>query len=81
MKNVTRRTASNKILRDKAFNVAKNPKCDGYQRGLALIVCKFFDGDTADGAIKNENMSHSILFFDGQYLGCWSCRYAIRKQI
>ena len=38
-----RRTASKKILRDKAFNFAKNAKCDGCKRGLALIVYKFFD--------------------------------------
>ena len=31
-----RRTASDKILRDKAFNFAKNPKCDGCKRGLAF---------------------------------------------
>ena len=31
------------ILRDKAFNIAKNPKYDGYQRGLASMVYKFFD--------------------------------------
>ena len=41
-KNLTRRTASDKILRDKAFNVAKNPKYDGYQCRLALIVYAFF---------------------------------------
>ena len=29
-----RRTASHKVLPDKAFNIAKNPKYDGYQRGL-----------------------------------------------
>ena len=33
--NLTRRTASDKILRDKAFDIAKNLKYDGYQRGLA----------------------------------------------
>ena len=33
-KDFTRRIASDKILRDKAFNKAKNPKYDGYQRGL-----------------------------------------------
>ena len=33
-KNLTRRTASDKILRDKAFNIAKNPKYDGYQEVL-----------------------------------------------
>ena len=41
-KYLTRRTASDKILRDKAFNIAKNPKYDGYQRGLASIVFKIF---------------------------------------
>ena len=40
-KYLTRRTASDKILRDKAFNIAKNPKYDGYQRGLASMVYKF----------------------------------------
>ena len=42
-KDIKRRTASDKILRDKAFNVAKNPKYDGYERGLASRVYKFFD--------------------------------------
>ena len=42
-KDLARRTASDKILRDKAFNIAKNPKYDGYQRGLASMVYKFFD--------------------------------------
>ena len=42
-KDLTRRTASDKILRDKAFNIAKNPKYDGYQRGLVSVVCMFFD--------------------------------------
>ena len=37
-KDLNRRTASDKILRDKAFNIAKNPKYDGYQRGLASKV-------------------------------------------
>ena len=40
---IARRTASGKILRDKAFNIAKNPKYDGYQRGLASTVYTFFD--------------------------------------
>ena len=41
-KGIKRRTASHTILRDKAFNIAKNPKYDGYQRGLASMVYKFF---------------------------------------
>ena len=38
-----RRTIADKILRDKAFNIAKNPKYDQYQNGLASVVFKFFD--------------------------------------
>ena len=42
-KDLTRRTASDKILRDKTFNIAKNPKYDEHQGGLALTVYKFVD--------------------------------------
>ena len=38
---LTRRPDFDKILRDKAFNIANNPKYDGYQRGLAWMVYKF----------------------------------------
>ena len=41
--------ASEKILRDKAFNIAKNPKYDWYQRGLASMVYKFFDKESTVG--------------------------------
>ena len=40
---MTRRAASDKVLGDKAFNIAKNVGYDGYQKGLALMVCKLFD--------------------------------------
>ena len=40
-KDLKRRAASDKVLRDKAFNIAKHPKYDGYQRGLASMVYKF----------------------------------------
>ena len=39
---LARRTASNKVVRDKAFNIAKNPKYDWYQRGRASMVYNFF---------------------------------------
>ena len=42
-KDLTRRTATDKVLRDKGFNIAKNPKYDGSQRGLASMVYKCFD--------------------------------------
>ena len=42
IKDSTRGTASDKILRDKAFNITERPKYDGYLRGLASMVYKFF---------------------------------------
>ena len=42
-KDLTRITASDKILCDKAFNIVKNPKYDGYQCGFTSIIHKFFD--------------------------------------
>ena len=60
-KDLTRRTTSDKILHKKAFNIAKNPKYDGYQRGLASTVYKFFDKKATSGAIKNEIISNKEL--------------------
>ena len=40
-KDLKRRTASDKVLRDRAFNIAKNPKYDGYQRDLPSMVYIF----------------------------------------
>ena len=37
-KHLVKRTASDKVLKDRAFNIAKNPKYDGYQKGLASMV-------------------------------------------
>ena len=42
-KDLNRITFANKVLCDKAFNITKYPKYDGYQCGLASIVYKFFD--------------------------------------
>ena len=41
-KDLARRTAAYKVLEDKTFNIAKDPKYDRYQRGLASMVYKFF---------------------------------------
>ena len=52
-KDLAKRTASDKVLRNNTFNIAKNLKHDGYKRGLAPMVYKFFDKKTASGgAIK-----------------------------
>ena len=42
-KDLEKRTQSDKVLKDKAFTITNNPKYDGYQRGLASMVYKFFD--------------------------------------
>ena len=41
-KDLKRRTFSDSVLRDKAFNITKNPKYDGYQKVLASMVYEFF---------------------------------------
>ena len=46
-KDLTKRTVADKILKNKAFDIAKYPKYDGYQRGLASMVYKFFDSKVA----------------------------------
>ena len=55
-KDLNRRTAADKVLCDKAFNIAKNPKYDGYQRGLASMVYKFFDKKSSGSGIKNGSI-------------------------
>ena len=42
-KDLAKRTAADKVLRNKAFKIASDQKYDGYQRGLALMLYKFFD--------------------------------------
>ena len=53
-KDLKRTTQSDKVLKDKAFVIASNPKYDGYQRGLASMVYKFFDKKSKGRGIKNE---------------------------
>ena len=42
-KHLNRRTTANKVLLDKAFCIAKYPKYDRYQCGIALMVYNIFD--------------------------------------
>ena len=53
-KDLVRRTQSDKVLRDKAFNITNDPKYDGYQRSLASMVYKFFDKKSSGGNITTE---------------------------
>ena len=56
------RICLDKLLRDEAFNVAKIPKCYGYQRSLTSMIYDFFDKRSTfgDGA-TNKNMSNENL--------------------
>ena len=60
-KDLNRRTAADRVLRDKAYDIAKNKKCDGYQHGLASMVYKFFDKEISGSGLKNENISNKKL--------------------
>ena len=53
-KYLARRIASNKLLRDKAFNIVKNEKYDGYQRGLASMFYELFDKKCKSARANDE---------------------------
>ena len=50
-KGLAKRTQSDKVLRDKAFKIASDPKYDGYQRELASMVYKFFDEKSSGSGV------------------------------
>ena len=54
-KDLTKRTVADKIFKNRAFNVDKDLKFDGYQRGLASMVYKFFDKKSAGRGAKHVN--------------------------
>ena len=54
-KDLINRTNSDKVLRDKAYNIASNPEYDGYQRGLASMVYKFFDKKSIGSGITRSS--------------------------
>ena len=60
-KDLTRRTTSDEILHDKAFNIAKNLKFDGYERGLASMIYKFVDKKSSGSGIKSGIMPNQEL--------------------
>ena len=58
MDHLAKRAAGDKVFKNKAFNIVKNPKYDGYQRGLASMDYKFFDKKTkGSGVTTLENKS------------------------
>ena len=63
-KDLTKITVADKILKNRAFDIAKDPKYDGYQRGLASIVYKFFDSKVSGSGTKlipeNEQLANEL---------------------
>ena len=59
-KDLARRTATDKFLRDKAFNIAENPEYDGYQGGLGSMVYKFFDKKSKGSGVNIVKSSEQL---------------------
>ena len=64
-KDLKRRTASDKVLSDKALNIAKNPTYDAYQRGLASMVYKLFEKKSTGSGVNikvrcNEQLAEEL---------------------
>ena len=62
-KDLEKRTQSHKVLKGKAFEIANNPKYDGYLRGLASMVYKFFDKKSKGTGIKsipNQQLANEL---------------------
>ena len=60
-KDLINRTEVDKVLKDKAYDIASNPEYDGYQRGLVNMVYKFSDKKSAGSGINTIKSSSSIL--------------------
>ena len=62
-KDLTKRTQSDKVLRDKAFKIASYSKYVDYQRGLASMVSKFFDKNSSERGVAtgpNYQLSNEL---------------------
>ena len=67
-KYLTKRAQSDKVLRDKAFKIASDTKFDGYQRGLASMVQKFFIKSLVRVALLLSQITNSQINFIGRLL-------------
>ena len=59
-KDLKRRTFTDKVLRNKEFNIVQNPKYDRYQRGLASMVYKFFDKSSKRSGVANNGIKQNL---------------------
>ena len=60
-KDLIKRTVADKVLKNKAFDIARDPKYDGYQRGLASMVYKFFELKVASPDKKSEGSGAKLI--------------------
>ena len=62
-KDLKRRTQSDKVLKDKAFQIVSNPKYNGYERSLTSMVYKLFDKKSKGASIKsmpNQQLANEL---------------------
>ena len=59
-KDLEKRTQSDIVLKNKALKIASNPKYNGYERGLASMVYKFFDKKSKGSGLKNQQLANEL---------------------
>ena len=59
-KDLEKKTQSDKVLKDKVFKIAANPRFDGYQRGLASMVYKFFNKKSKGSGLENKQLADEL---------------------
>ena len=59
-KDLEKRTQSDIVLKKKAFKIASNPKYNGYERGLASMVYKFFDKKSKGSGLENKELADEL---------------------
>ena len=59
-KDLTKSTQSDKVLRDKEFEIASDPKYDGYQRGLVSMVYKLFDKKSSGSGVAVTEPNYQL---------------------
>ena len=57
-RDLIKRTESDKVLRDKTFKIAVNPKYNGYERGLASVIYTVFDKNSAVSGIRSNKINN-----------------------
>ena len=59
-KDLEKITQSDIVLKNKALKIASNPKYNGYERGLASMVYKFFDKKSKGSGLKNQQLADEL---------------------